>query len=360
MLAFFYYADVVLARSKVVLDTTHLIEGAYCAFAVMISMGIWLGKIETPYLLIAVTIEVIAYALNHFIGVYKLGVVNPGYSIFVHVFGAFFGGAFSLVAQTAINVQRTAYEYNSTYNHERWTWLGALFLWVLFPSYNAALAPDGTQLQAAVNTFLCQVVTTGSAFAVNRLFFHKGKFTGTDLRNAALVGGLIMSSAANMTLPQYLSMPIGIFTGILAVFFIWMLDKLHRLTGINDSSYSFAVHGVFGVIAAFIGMAATGNAKNHGTVFAEHYSQMFASNVADQGTHQLASFVITLGIASAGGLLAGTQELGIAVNVGVGAAVKIARLGKRIGIFYDNKEWKVPEDYPAVITRDATESSGKA
>jgi ammonium transporter Rh len=163
ILAFFHYADIVESKVKVELDLPFLIEGVYVAFAVLISMGVWHGKLETPYLILAVTSEVIFYGVNHFIGVNKLNVVNPGYSIFVHVFGAFFGAAFSLTAQFS-NKSRTGYESSSNYKDEKWQWLGCLFMWVLFPGFNSALAPQGTQLQAVINTVLCEVVTVCSAY----------------------------------------------------------------------------------------------------------------------------------------------------------------------------------------------------
>jgi ammonium transporter Rh len=90
------------------------------------SYGTWFGRIETPYLIVAVTIETLFYSLNHFIGFNKLEVVNPGMSIFVHVFGAFFGAAVSLVAGWDRKRRGSAEEHTS-YHSQKLSFLGNQF-----------------------------------------------------------------------------------------------------------------------------------------------------------------------------------------------------------------------------------------
>jgi hypothetical protein len=130
-------------------------------------------------------------------------------------------------------------------------------------------------------------------------------------------------------------MPIGIFTGFVVALFP-LLDKLHRFTFINDTSYSFPLHGVIGVIAAFLGMVGTGAAKKNGMVFGITYQEMFSAEYDSQASHQLAALVISLAIAIGSGLV-------------TGGIVRILKRNKKMATFYDNKEWRVPDDFPACI-----------
>ena len=72
-----------------------LINGDFGAAACLITMGAVLGKISFPQLFILTTIETIFYTLNLTIVIDKLGAVDIGGAITIHMFGAIFGIASS-------------------------------------------------------------------------------------------------------------------------------------------------------------------------------------------------------------------------------------------------------------------------
>ena len=335
MLGFFHYADIVKSGTKIFLTVPHLIEGVYCAFAVLISLGTWFGRIQTPYLFVTVTIEIVFYALNNYIGIAKLYAVNPGMSIFVHVFGAFFGAAFSMVAEFN-RTKRGAFDAYSTYNSEKLSFLGFLFLWVMWPSFNAAMAPSGTQLPAIVNTVLCQVVTTCSAYLFSHIIY--GKFTPTELKLSGMAGGIAIGSVVGAVTPPYVPVVMGGFTGILVALFP-VFDRVWRFIGLRDTNHSFSLHGLVGLASSFYGMVATTAVKQRGIEWGLDTNYVFTGEYEEQGSHQLAALVITLGIA-------------IVSGVASGILIRFIPFFKfRLTHFFDSKEWVVPDDYPAYVTR---------
>ena len=80
---------------KINIDMFMLINGDFGAAACLITMGAVLGKISFPQLFILTTIETIFYTLNLTIVIDKLGAVDIGGAITIHMFGAIFGIASS-------------------------------------------------------------------------------------------------------------------------------------------------------------------------------------------------------------------------------------------------------------------------
>lgn len=76
--------------------------------------------------------------------------------------------------------------------------IGTLFLWLCWPSFNAALVPATRQYLAVFNTFLCLTACTVMTFATSRLFRRAHHFTMEDIQNATLAGGVAMGASADI------------------------------------------------------------------------------------------------------------------------------------------------------------------
>ena len=94
--------------------------------------------------------------LNEYIGAYKLKAVDMGGSMFVHEFGAYFGLAVALGLQynkSAVRQNREHPDNASRYDSDVSAMVGTLFLWILWPSFNGALAPTpDAKMRVVVNT----------------------------------------------------------------------------------------------------------------------------------------------------------------------------------------------------------------
>ena len=72
--------------------------------------------------------------------------------------------------------------------------VGTLFLWMCWPSFNAALSPtyDG-QYRAILNTYLSLCACTATVFALSSLLHKEGKINMEHIQNATLAGGVAVS-----------------------------------------------------------------------------------------------------------------------------------------------------------------------
>lgn len=106
-----------------------MIKGDLAAVAVVVTFGAVLGKTSQLQLLVMAFIEVIFYAANLVIGTRFLQAVDAGSSIYVHVFGAYFGLA---VARALFNSKVVAHEKEtSRYTSDLFATLGNLTVFVI-------------------------------------------------------------------------------------------------------------------------------------------------------------------------------------------------------------------------------------
>merc|ERR1712062_49603 len=127
------------------IDIPTLICGDFAAGAVLISYGAMLGRITSTQILYMIFFELFFYAINEYIGVEILEAVDMGGSMYVHTFGAYFGLAFSW-GWGSPNEEETEDE-ESVYHSDIFAIIGSVFLWMYWPSFNGALAPEETYQQ---------------------------------------------------------------------------------------------------------------------------------------------------------------------------------------------------------------------
>jgi ammonia channel protein AmtB len=159
----------------------------------------------------------------------------------------------------------------------------------MWPAFNAALAPNGTQLAAIVNTVMCQVVTTCTSFFFSHWVF--GKFTPTELKLTGMAGGIAIGSVVGAVTPPFVPVVMGIFTGILVSLFP-IFDKIWRFVGLRDTTHSFSLHGIVGLASSFFGMVATTAVKQRTIQWGLDTHDVFSGEYEEQGSHQLAALVI--------------------------------------------------------------------
>lgn len=87
----------------------------------------------------------------------------------VHAFGAYFGLAVSRVLYRQGWDLHREHE-GSVYHSDLFSMVGTLFLWVFWPSFNAAVAdPEDARHRAILNTYLALVACTITAFVLSQL-----------------------------------------------------------------------------------------------------------------------------------------------------------------------------------------------
>lgn len=104
----------------------------------MISFGAFLGKATPTQMVILGMLEPIFYWLNEYITIQKLECHDIGGGMTIHTFGAYYGLSICwfLTNENTLNHK----DNSSRYTSDLFSLAGTLWLWMMWPSFNAALA----------------------------------------------------------------------------------------------------------------------------------------------------------------------------------------------------------------------------
>merc|ERR1719456_1769062 len=164
----------------------NLMNALFCAGAVMISFGAVIGKV-TPFQLVVMTIvEVFAFWANIRLCITENQAHDVGGGMVIHTFGAYFGLAATFwVTRPAA---KDNVEEKSIYSSDLFSLAGTIILWVLWPSFQSAVAGSPQrQFLAITNTFLSLSSST-LAFAVFSRWLNGHKWDVVHMQNATLAG----------------------------------------------------------------------------------------------------------------------------------------------------------------------------
>ena len=197
----------------------------------------------------------IFYSLNVTVTTKILKTVDLGGGMTIHTFGALFGFvvAFFFNGRRAIrdDEKRAMGGYNST----TIAMLGTCFLFVYFPSFNAALTDGITQQRCVVNTLLS--ITTSALTASFITTIYVGKFDIEVLQHASLA----MGSCSDMIFSGYLAMIVGMSAGFLSCMgFLFVNKSQHKSIQLHDTCGVLFTHGFPGIVSGIASAAATATA----------------------------------------------------------------------------------------------------
>jgi ammonium transporter Rh len=232
-----------------------LVVGDFGAGSCMIAFGAILGKADLFQCWVMVTLQVIFYSLNEGIGYLVLGAIDIGGSMYIHTFGCYFG----LAASYFFNPKRAIEDKEGRgvggYNSQLIAMVGTLFLYMYWPSFNAALAPALTQQRVVINTAMAISSSCICACGVSRLIHYKLEME--IVLNATVAGGVAIGACTDMVVSAGLATLIGGFAGTCSALGFAYLNKfLQRKTGLHDTCGVHNLHGIPGIIGGVVGAIA--------------------------------------------------------------------------------------------------------
>ena len=317
-----------------------LIETIYGPVAVLVTFGAVIGKITPLELLVLAFLEILAYSLNYYICIYVLNGVDPGGGITLHLFGALFAlGVTSSLSETFRRTKTIKTDdLSSNYRSDVFSLIGTLLLFIFFPSFNAALAPNGTQQRVVINTILSLVASVVFAFLVSRTF-RKKYISIRDVQSGAIAGGIAIASAHSIIIVPGAALIIGAVAATATIIAnIWLQPFLEEKTNFrfSDTRGVISLHGIPGLMAAIAGIVSTGIANRH-SIYGQPSDEIFHYGCPNQAGYQAAILFITIGIAAGLGIIAGLILF----------ALRRVSIGKYVPLtFTDEQEFKVPNDFP--------------
>lgn len=321
-----------------------LIDAAYVATACCISWAVIAGKVNILELAIITTFEVFFYSVNYWVVVLILGVVEPGGSTYIHMFGAYFGIGVTLFLSRPFrptDLKHYLDELNSsTYYSEFFSLVGTIILFCFFPAFNAATAPNGSQHRVIVNTFVSISASVVFAFFTSRTI-RRRHMNIRDIQNATLAGGIAMGNALSMVITPGPALLVGIVAGTVSVmghalFQPWIEKKFPF--PIFDTRGAHNTHGLAGIIGGIGTAIATGIAGEK--AFGQSTMELFPHGLPKQGGYQAGAIFVSFIIGLSTGML-------------VGLVLFVARrFNPRLfkAPYQDEWEWNVPADYPKNYT----------
>ncbi|XP_030042205.1 ammonium transporter Rh type B [Microcaecilia unicolor] len=323
---------------KIHVGIESMINADFCTGAILISFGAILGKASPVQLLFMTLFEVTLFGINEYIILNIIGAKDAGGSMTIHTFGAYFGLMVSWVLYRP-QLNKSRHKEGSVYHSDLFAMIGTIYLWMFWPSFNSAITAHGDdQHRTAMNTYYSLAACTLATFAMSALLSGEGKLDMVHIQNAALAGGVIVGTSAEMMLTPFGAMIAGFLAGVISTLgFKFLTPLLDSKLKIQDTCGVHNLHGMPGVMGAIIGaiVAALATADIYGYGMDDVFPLISdgSRTAQSQGVYQIIALFVALGFALVGGVL-------------VGFILKIPVMGSPpdTQCFEDEIFWEVPEE----------------
>lgn len=234
-----------------------------------------------------------------------------------HAFGAYFGLMLSFMIGNPGKGVKSA---ETSHKNGLFAMIGSLFLWMYWPSFNAAvLSTADLQQRAIINTVLSIGSSALAVFALS-LLLRGGKLDMEDVQNATLAGGVAMGACCSMRVSPWAALLIGYIAGLISVLgFVYGSGFLRRF-GVDDTCGIHNLHGlpaVFGAVASAIasGVATEDRYGGQLNLWAAFPTMMPCNQIghgnicdrtsAQQAGYQMAALAVSVSLAMLGGAITG-------------------------------------------------------
>ncbi|XP_051849761.1 ammonium transporter Rh type B isoform X2 [Antechinus flavipes] len=297
-------------EGKIYIGMESMINADFCTGAVLISFGAVLGKTSPVQLLLMSLLEVTLFGINEFILLNLLGVKDAGGSMTIHTFGAYFGLVLSRVLYRS-QLGKSKHREGSVYHSDLFAMIGTIFLWIFWPSFNSALTHTGDgQHRTALNTYYSLGASTLSTFALSALLNREGKLDMVHIQNAALAGGVVVGTSAEMMITPFGALVAGFLAGTISTLgYKFLMPILESKFKVQDTCGVHNLHGMPGVLGALLGALVAALATHQ--IYGEGLEKIFPlvakghRSATSQAVYQLLGLFVTLVLAALGGGIGG-------------------------------------------------------
>lgn len=238
------------------LNIESVIRAVFASITLVIAIGVFLGHISTVHYITAAVLFVPAYMLNEwFMFEYLDGVLDSGGSILVHVFAAYWGWGLILSLRNKSVLDQSM---RTTVHSVSFVWLGAMLLFVLWPSFVTALLPPSDVIPAMINCYLALVASVFTAYLT--LFVLKRTIDPLVYTYAILAGGVSIGATVDIVTPTT-AWVIGAVGGIISTLsFLYLDDWLRQKTRVLDTMGVNNLHGTPGIFGGLSAIVVAGGA----------------------------------------------------------------------------------------------------
>lgn len=302
---------------KIGLNVTMAAKGLFSAGASLISFGVIIGRTTVPQILVMVLVQQAFFSLNETLLREVIRVQDIGSSMNVHLFGSVFGIVVGTVFLWGSKLPQNFVSNSASYQSTIFSFIGSIFLWIYWPSFNSALAlSEEERMRSVVNTHFSLAASALCTFGISPLI-NNNLFSVEEVLNASLAGGVIIGSSANWIFNPIFSILLGCIGGVISSLGFRFLSRALHTRGVYDAVGVINLHLVPGLLGGLFSAV----------ICAIWYEDPVRSASA-QGWIQVGGVGVTLGIALGSGVLAG---------------LLLRRLPSPLSKFEDSVYWIVDE-----------------
>ncbi|XP_032461674.1 ammonium transporter Rh type B isoform X4 [Phocoena sinus] len=208
-------------------------------------------------------------------------------------------------------LEKSKHRQGSVYHSDLFAMIGTIFLWIFWPSFNSAPTTLGDgQHRSALNTYYSLTASTLSTFALSALVGRDGRLDMVHIQNAALAGGVVVGTSAEMMLTPFGALVAGFLAGTVSTLgYKFFTPTLESKLKVQDTCGVHNLHGMPGVLGALLGVLVAGLATHE--AYGDGLESVFPllakgqRSATSQAMHQLFGLFVTLIFASVGGSLGG-------------------------------------------------------
>ena len=264
------------------LDFVNLMKAIFMSSPTLISLGCVIGRLSLMQYLIMAIMETILSCLNYQLCERKLESIDVGGAMYIHTFGAIFGISISMVLFCSKKVKSELQKYNqmnkSSYFSNLTTFLGIIFLFCFFPSFNSALSSSDKDIdtlsilnlsitnitnitmpkeiefqkqRGRINTYFSLIGSIVGSFITSGLF-NKGRFIIEEILYGCLSGGIIISGCCTVCFYHSVAMIIGTLGSVIIVIFLSKVKPFFIKSGFKDTFNVTLIHGFSGILGSLI------------------------------------------------------------------------------------------------------------
>lgn len=244
-------------------DQTLLIRGVICAITLVIAIGVFSGTCKMwQYLLVGVGFAIFYSLLEWMLGNVEIAgelATDPGGSILVHMFAAYFGIGVALGIQ-----EKRAFDedYSTTKHSVTFVWMASMLLWMLWPSFVTSLVSPEDITWGMITCYMAGLGSILSTYFVCSAV--QGKINSLVF-TYAMLGGPVAIGAPLLSVGPWGALVIGLVAGALSTLcFIYLQPWFTRKIGVYDVMGVHNLHGMCGWLGAITVCICVGSIASFG------------------------------------------------------------------------------------------------
>ena len=304
-------------KTKIDINYKILSDILYNSATVVITLGALIGKLTIIQYFFISILETFFASLNYFLCYERIEGIDNGGSIYISTFGSIFGILMSIILfcrDSEYSKISNNPHNNSDYYSNMFSFIGSLFLWLYFPSFNIAniqindsKISEIFRYRGIINTYLSMCGSVISTFIVSPLIY-KGKIKIEHLLNGTYVGGIIIGGCCTICFYAWAALLIGSIGGAISTLCLWKLKQILKQSKLEDTLgilHIFAIPGILGGFLTCIFVSALSN-----KVWGENNNlgQIIFKELKSYPSHaglEVATILITLAISGFSGIISG-------------------------------------------------------